>query len=60
MGEHGSTMVPTFLKCKITRPENKHLGKKIDEITCELRNYWKYLVAFKEASVFGAAKIRLI
>ena len=55
IGEHGSTMV-TFLKRKITRSENKHLRKKTDEITYELRNYRKYLVASKEASVFGSAK----
>jgi malate dehydrogenase len=56
IGEHGSTMVPLFSSVtskgqKIILPE-----KKTSEITFELKNYWKYLVTYKEASVFGAAK----
>ena len=33
-----------------------NISEKTDEITYELRNYRKYLVASKEASVFGSAK----
>jgi malate dehydrogenase len=56
IGEHGSTMVPLFSNAKLQDKIINIPSKKIDEITYELRNYWKYLVAFKEASVFGAAK----
>jgi malate dehydrogenase len=56
IGEHGSTMVPLFSNAKSQGQKINIPEKKIDEITYELRNYWKYLVAYKEASVFGAAK----
>ena len=56
IGEHGSTMVPLFSNAKSKNQKIKFSDKKINEITFELRNYWKYLVAYKEASVFGAAK----
>lgn len=56
IGEHGSTMVPLFSHAKSHDQKINLSEKKIDEITYELRNYWKYLVAYKEASVFGAAK----
>lgn len=56
IGEHGPSMVPIFSQAK-------HLGKKInlDEKTCEkvsymVKNYWRDLIAYKGASVFGAAK----
>lgn len=56
IGEHGSTMVPLFSNAKSQGQRIIVPEKKTDEITYELRNYWKYLIAFKEASVFGAAK----
>jgi malate dehydrogenase len=56
IGEHGSTMVPLFSHAKSYGQMISLSEKKTDEITYELRNYWKYLVAYKEASVFGAAK----
>lgn len=56
IGEHGSTMVPLFSNAKSQGQSIIIPEKKTDEITYELRNYWKYLIAFKEASVFGAAK----
>lgn len=56
IGEHDSTMVPLFSNAKSHGQKINLSEKKIDEITHELRNYWKYLVAYKEASVFGAAK----
>ena len=56
MGEHGPTMVPLFSSAKING-EKIHLhDKKHDEISYQLRNYWKDLILFKGASVFGAAK----
>jgi malate dehydrogenase len=56
IGEHGSTMVPLFSNVQSQGQKINISEKKTDEITYELRNYWKYLVAYKEASVFGAAK----
>lgn len=58
MGEHGDSMVPIFSTAKY---ENKPVLSMLDQnetvrITEELRNYWNLLKAFKEASVFGAAK----
>ncbi|MFZ0183869.1 MAG: lactate dehydrogenase [Nitrosotalea sp.] len=56
IGEHGSTMVPLFSNAKSQGQKISLSEKKTSEITYELKNYWKYLVAYKEASVFGAAK----
>jgi malate dehydrogenase len=56
IGEHGSTMVPLFSLAKSYGEKISISEKKTIEIISELRNYWKYLVAYKEASVFGAAK----
>jgi malate dehydrogenase len=56
IGEHGSTMVPLFSSAKSKGQKISISEKKTSEITFELKNYWKYLVAYKEASVFGAAK----
>lgn len=56
VGEHGPTMVPLFSNAKSKGKRINLLEKKTDEITCELRNYWRYLVSFKGASIFGAAK----
>ena len=56
IGEHGSTMVPLFSNAKLNGEKINISEQKTDEITHEVRNYWRYLVAYKEASVFGAAK----
>jgi len=56
IGEHGPTMVPLFSTAKSKGERITLSEKKNDELTYELRNYWRYLIAFKEASVFGAAK----
>lgn len=58
MGEHGDSMVPIFSTAKC---DEKPVLSMLDQnetarITEELRNYWKLLKTFKEASVFGAAK----
>lgn len=58
MGEHGDSMVPIFSTAK---HDKKPVLSMLDQnetarITEELRNYWKLLKTFKEASVFGAAK----
>jgi malate dehydrogenase len=58
MGEHGDSMVPIFSNAKY---DEKPILQILEEsetirITEELRNYWKLLKSFKEASVFGAAK----
>lgn len=56
MGEHGPTMVPLFSNAKFNGEKIHLQEKKHDEISYQLRNYWKDLVLFKGASVFGAAK----
>ena len=58
MGEHGDSMVPIFSNAKY---DKKLVLNRLDQnetarIREELRNYWKLLKTFKEASVFGAAK----
>ena len=58
MGEHGDSMVPVFSTAKY---DEKHVSNMLEQsetvrITDELRNYWRLLKTFKEASVFGAAK----
>lgn len=58
MGEHGDSMVPIFSTAKY---DEKPVLNMLDQnetarITEELKNYWKLLKTFKEASVFGAAK----
>ncbi len=58
MGEHGDSMVPIF---STAQHDKKPVLSMLDQnetarITEELRNYWKLLKTFKEASVFGAAK----
>ena len=58
MGEHGDSMVPIFSTAKYGE---KPILNMLDQnetarITEELKNYWKLLKTFKEASVFGAAK----
>jgi malate dehydrogenase len=58
MGEHGDSMVPIFSTAKCDeKPVLSMLEQnETARITEELRNYWKLLKTFKEASVFGAAK----
>jgi malate dehydrogenase len=56
IGEHGPTMVPLFSTAKSKGERINLLGKKTDELTYELRNYWRCLIEFKKASIFGAAK----
>ena len=58
MGEHGDSMVPIFSTAKcVEKPVLNMLEQnETTRITEELRNYWKLLKTFKEASVFGAAK----
>jgi len=56
LGEHGASMVPIFSAAKFDGKAIRLDNRQIAEITTEVRNYWKYLREFKEASVFGAAK----
>ncbi len=56
MGEHGPTMVPIFSHVKSMGKKIHFQEKKSDKITTLVRNYWKDLILFKGASVFGAAK----
>jgi malate dehydrogenase len=58
MGEHGDSMVPIFSNAKYDETPILQIleESEIVRITEELRNYWKLLKSFKEASVFGAAK----
>ena len=58
MGEHGDSMVPIFSNAKYDKkPVLARLDQnEIARITEKLKNYWKLLKTFKEASVFGAAK----
>jgi len=58
LGEHGDSMVPIFSKTKI---DGKNVLEIIDsqqkeEITREIRGYWKLLRDFKNRSQFGIAK----
>lgn len=58
IGEHGDSMVPIFSSATCDgKPVVGELDKtRISGITSELRNYWKILKTFKDASVFGAAR----
>lgn len=58
MGEHGDSMVPIFSTAKYDEKSVLNVldQNEISRITEELRNYWKLLKTFKDASVFGAAK----
>ncbi len=56
MGEHGPTMVPVFSLSKLSGKSLELSKEKKIEITSELRNYWRGLVTYKGASVFGVAK----
>ena len=58
VGEHGDSMVPLFSSAKVAGKPilNMISRKQMSEITAEVKDYWRYLKKFKEASVFGAAK----
>ena len=58
LGEHGDSMVPIFSRAKKNRkPVSESLEAiQIEQITTNLRNYWKTLREFKSRSVFGIAK----
>lgn len=58
LGEHGDTMVPIFSRVKKNETLVSELLEtiQIEEITNNLRNYWKKLREFKSRSVFGIAK----
>jgi malate dehydrogenase len=58
LGEHGDSMVPIFSRVKkIDVPVLELLNTiQVEEITQNLRNYWKKLREFKSRSVFGIAK----
>lgn len=58
LGEHGDSMVPIFSRAKKDeKPVSELLETiQIEEITKNLRNYWRTLREFKSRSVFGIAK----
>lgn len=56
MGEHGITMVPIFSSVKFEGSDVELNEKQRSQITFELRNFWRQIVDYKGASVFGAAK----
>ena len=56
MGEHGNTMVPIFSSAKLDGKDLELNEKQRSQISMELKNFWRYLIAYKGESVFGAAK----
>ena len=58
LGEHGDSMIPIFSRAKKNeKPVSELLETvQIEEITKNLRNYWRTLREFKSRSVFGIAK----
>lgn len=58
LGEHGDTMIPVFSHAKINGRNSLDLldSKQQEEITKEIREYWKYLRNYKSRSQFGIAK----
>ena len=58
LGEHGDSMVPIFSHAKFhNSPILDHLdNSQIEQITKDLRGYWKILREFKGPSVYGIAK----
>ena len=58
IGEHGDSMVPVFSNTKINGKNTLDMinSKQKDEITHEIRDYWKSLRNFKSRSQFGIAK----
>lgn len=58
MGEHGNSMVPIFSIAKLNNSPILEVldNSQIENITKDLRNYWKTLREFKSRSVFGISK----
>ena len=58
IGEHGDSMIPIFSNTKIDGKIVLDLinSKQKDEITREIRDYWKSLRNFKSRSQYGIAK----
>lgn len=58
MGEHGDSMVPIFSIAKWNdKPILEVLNQtQVQDITTDLRDYWKTLRSLKGPSIFGAAK----
>jgi len=56
MGEHGNTMVPIFSSAKFDGNDLELNEKQRSQINMELKNFWRYLIAYKGESVFGAAQ----
>lgn len=56
MGEHGNTMVPIFSSVKLDGKYLELNKNQKSQISIELMNFWRYLIAYKGESVFGAAK----
>jgi malate dehydrogenase len=58
LGEHGDSMVPIFSKTKINGKNVLEIidFKQKEDITREIRDYWKSLRNFKSRSQFGIAK----
>ena len=58
LGEHGDSMVPIFSKVKIQGKNMLEIidSKQKEDITRELRDYWKFIRSFKSRSQFGIAK----
>ena len=57
-GEHGDSMVPIFSKAKINGKNVIEIieSKQKEDITRQIRDYWKTLRNFKSRSQFGIAK----
>jgi len=56
IGEHGNTMVPVFSSVKLDGKYLELNENQKSQISIELKNFWRYLIAYKGESVFGAAK----
>jgi malate dehydrogenase len=58
LGEHGDSMVPIFSKVKIKGKNVREIidSKQKEDISREIRDYWKSLRNFKSRSQFGIAK----
>lgn len=58
LGEHGDSMVPIFSKAKINGKNVLEIidSKQKEDITRQIRDYWKTLRNFKSRSQFGIAK----
>ena len=58
LGEHGDSMVPIFSKAKINGKNVREIidSKQKEDISREIRDYWKALRNFKSRSQFGIAK----